>query len=164
MLTVCVVYCPPACVYLHVCVVWQSREGPPVSRPPRPASSQEEKQDHINLLEDAVVPDINNSTQPQVRGQMTPSPAHLNTLTCLYFIYISSPSLISTLILYFTLEVTVVILLLTHAHLTEVSLAFELVRITIFCFCKPVNPLNTVTALVKLVCCAVHCSVMFSSI
>ncbi|XP_016423438.1 myc box-dependent-interacting protein 1-like isoform X1 [Sinocyclocheilus rhinocerous] len=44
----------------------KSREGPPVSRPPRPASSQEVKQDIIiNLLEDAVVPDINNSTQPQ---------------------------------------------------------------------------------------------------
>uniref|UniRef100_A0A671RZT4 Myc box-dependent-interacting protein 1 n=1 Tax=Sinocyclocheilus anshuiensis TaxID=1608454 RepID=A0A671RZT4_9TELE len=53
----------------------KSREGPPVSRPPRPASSQEVKQDNIiNLLEDAVVPNINNSTQPQVRGQMTPSP------------------------------------------------------------------------------------------
>uniref|UniRef100_A0A8C2B2U8 Myc box-dependent-interacting protein 1 n=1 Tax=Cyprinus carpio TaxID=7962 RepID=A0A8C2B2U8_CYPCA len=53
----------------------KSREGPPVSRPPRPASSQEVKQDNIiNLLEDAVVPDINCSTQPQVRGQMTPSP------------------------------------------------------------------------------------------
>ncbi|XP_016328880.1 myc box-dependent-interacting protein 1-like isoform X4 [Sinocyclocheilus anshuiensis] len=44
----------------------KSREGPPVSRPPRPASSQEVKQDNIiNLLEDAVVPNINNSTQPQ---------------------------------------------------------------------------------------------------
>ncbi|KTF95696.1 hypothetical protein cypCar_00010027 [Cyprinus carpio] len=44
----------------------KSREGPPVSRPPRPASSQEVKQDNIiNLLEDAVVPDINCSTQPQ---------------------------------------------------------------------------------------------------
>ncbi|KAF4111874.1 hypothetical protein G5714_006669 [Onychostoma macrolepis] len=44
----------------------KSREGPPVSRPPRPASSQEVKQDNIiNLLEDAVVPDINISTQPQ---------------------------------------------------------------------------------------------------
>uniref|UniRef100_A0A673LEM1 Myc box-dependent-interacting protein 1-like n=1 Tax=Sinocyclocheilus rhinocerous TaxID=307959 RepID=A0A673LEM1_9TELE len=67
-------------VCICMCVlVWQSREGPPVSRPPRPASSQEVKQDIIiNLLEDAVVPDINNSTQPQVRGQMTPS------LPCLY--------------------------------------------------------------------------------
>ncbi|XP_050967948.1 myc box-dependent-interacting protein 1b isoform X2 [Labeo rohita] len=44
----------------------KSREVPPVSRPPRPASSQEVKQDDItNLLEDAVVPDINISTQPQ---------------------------------------------------------------------------------------------------
>uniref|UniRef100_A0A8C1P6Q1 Bridging integrator 1b n=1 Tax=Cyprinus carpio TaxID=7962 RepID=A0A8C1P6Q1_CYPCA len=44
----------------------KSREGPPVSRPPRPASSQEVKQDNIiNLLEDAVVPDINSSIQPQ---------------------------------------------------------------------------------------------------
>uniref|UniRef100_A0A8C1P5K4 Myc box-dependent-interacting protein 1 n=1 Tax=Cyprinus carpio TaxID=7962 RepID=A0A8C1P5K4_CYPCA len=58
-----------------------SREGPPVSRPPRPASSQEVKQDNIiNLLEDAVVPDINSSIQPQVRGQMTPSPAYISTL------------------------------------------------------------------------------------
>ncbi|XP_059427658.1 myc box-dependent-interacting protein 1-like isoform X2 [Carassius carassius] len=44
----------------------KSREGPPVSRPPRPASSQEVNQDNtINPLEDAVVPDINSSTQPQ---------------------------------------------------------------------------------------------------
>uniref|UniRef100_A0A671RZ26 Myc box-dependent-interacting protein 1 n=1 Tax=Sinocyclocheilus anshuiensis TaxID=1608454 RepID=A0A671RZ26_9TELE len=75
------------CIFLLlVCIcmcmlVWQSREGPPVSRPPRPASSQEVKQDNIiNLLEDAVVPNINNSTQPQVRGQMTPSPAYISTL------------------------------------------------------------------------------------
>uniref|UniRef100_A0A8C2DMB8 Myc box-dependent-interacting protein 1 n=1 Tax=Cyprinus carpio TaxID=7962 RepID=A0A8C2DMB8_CYPCA len=79
-----------------------SREGPPVSRPPRPASSQEVKQDNIiNLLEDAVVPDINCSTQPQVRGQMTPSPAYISTLFLASspFLYISSPSLISTFIL-----------------------------------------------------------------
>ncbi|XP_077055789.1 myc box-dependent-interacting protein 1b isoform X8 [Siphateles boraxobius] len=44
----------------------KSREGPPVSRPPRPASPQEVKEDNIiNLFEDAVVPDINISTQPQ---------------------------------------------------------------------------------------------------
>ncbi|XP_067315062.1 myc box-dependent-interacting protein 1b isoform X2 [Pseudorasbora parva] len=44
----------------------KSREGPPVSRPPRPASSQEVKEDNIiNLFEDAVVPDINISTQSQ---------------------------------------------------------------------------------------------------
>ncbi|XP_067230561.1 myc box-dependent-interacting protein 1b isoform X6 [Chanodichthys erythropterus] len=44
----------------------KSREGPPVARPPRPASSQEVKQDNIiNLFEDAVVPDINVSTQPE---------------------------------------------------------------------------------------------------
>ncbi|XP_026112741.1 myc box-dependent-interacting protein 1-like isoform X2 [Carassius auratus] len=44
----------------------KSREGPPVSQPPRPASSQEVNQDNtINPLEDAVVPDINSSTQPQ---------------------------------------------------------------------------------------------------
>ncbi|KAK2888839.1 hypothetical protein QQF64_029158 [Cirrhinus molitorella] len=44
----------------------KSREEPPVSRPPRPTSSQEVKQDDvINLHEDAVVPDINISTQPQ---------------------------------------------------------------------------------------------------
>ncbi|XP_043098470.1 myc box-dependent-interacting protein 1b isoform X2 [Puntigrus tetrazona] len=44
----------------------KSREGPPVSRPPRPTSSQEVKQDNtINMLEDEMVPDINNSTQPQ---------------------------------------------------------------------------------------------------
>uniref|UniRef100_A0A8C1P7J9 Myc box-dependent-interacting protein 1 n=1 Tax=Cyprinus carpio TaxID=7962 RepID=A0A8C1P7J9_CYPCA len=69
-------------VCICMCVlVWQSREGPPVSRPPRPASSQEVKQDNIiNLLEDAVVPDINSSIQPQVRGQMTPSPAYISTL------------------------------------------------------------------------------------
>ncbi|XP_051753628.1 myc box-dependent-interacting protein 1b isoform X3 [Ctenopharyngodon idella] len=44
----------------------KSREGPPVAPPPRPASSQEVKQDNIiNLFEDAVVPDINVSTQPE---------------------------------------------------------------------------------------------------
>ncbi|XP_052414914.1 myc box-dependent-interacting protein 1-like isoform X3 [Carassius gibelio] len=44
----------------------KSREGPPVSQPPRPASSQEVNQDNtINPLEDAVVPDINSSTHPQ---------------------------------------------------------------------------------------------------
>ncbi|XDV36411.1 hypothetical protein PO909_006194 [Leuciscus waleckii] len=59
----------PQCVFLIICMcvlVWQSREGPPVSRPPRPASPQEVKEDNIiNLFEDAVVPDINISTQPQ---------------------------------------------------------------------------------------------------
>uniref|UniRef100_A0A8C2DK22 Myc box-dependent-interacting protein 1 n=1 Tax=Cyprinus carpio TaxID=7962 RepID=A0A8C2DK22_CYPCA len=92
-------------VCICMCVLmWQSREGPPVSRPPRPASSQEVKQDNIiNLLEDAVVPDINCSTQPQVRGQMTPSPAYISTLFLASspFLYISSPSLISTFILCF---------------------------------------------------------------
>ncbi|XP_039545279.1 myc box-dependent-interacting protein 1b isoform X7 [Pimephales promelas] len=44
----------------------KSREGPPVSRPPRPASPQEVKEENIiNLFEDAVVPDTNISTQPQ---------------------------------------------------------------------------------------------------
>ncbi|XP_059416902.1 myc box-dependent-interacting protein 1b isoform X6 [Carassius carassius] len=44
----------------------ESRERPPVSQSPRPTSSQEVKQDNIiNLFEDAVVPDINISTQPQ---------------------------------------------------------------------------------------------------
>uniref|UniRef100_A0A671PMK6 Myc box-dependent-interacting protein 1-like n=1 Tax=Sinocyclocheilus anshuiensis TaxID=1608454 RepID=A0A671PMK6_9TELE len=44
----------------------KSRERPPVSQPPRPASSQEVKQDNIiDLFEDAVVPEINISTQPQ---------------------------------------------------------------------------------------------------
>ncbi|XP_016425667.1 myc box-dependent-interacting protein 1-like [Sinocyclocheilus rhinocerous] len=44
----------------------ESRERPPVSQPPRPASSQEVKQDNIiDLFEDAVVPEINISTQPQ---------------------------------------------------------------------------------------------------
>ncbi|XP_052455057.1 myc box-dependent-interacting protein 1b isoform X6 [Carassius gibelio] len=44
----------------------ESRERPPVSQSPRPASSQEVKQENIiNLFEDAVVPDINISTQPQ---------------------------------------------------------------------------------------------------
>ncbi|XP_056123103.1 myc box-dependent-interacting protein 1b isoform X6 [Rhinichthys klamathensis goyatoka] len=44
----------------------KSREGPPVSQPPRPASPQEVKEENIiNLFEDAVVPDINISTQPQ---------------------------------------------------------------------------------------------------
>uniref|UniRef100_A0A8C1PAF5 Myc box-dependent-interacting protein 1 n=1 Tax=Cyprinus carpio TaxID=7962 RepID=A0A8C1PAF5_CYPCA len=40
-------------VCICMCVlVWQSREGPPVSRPPRPASSQEVKQDNIiNLMD-----------------------------------------------------------------------------------------------------------------
>uniref|UniRef100_A0A9J7XRR8 Bridging integrator 1b n=1 Tax=Cyprinus carpio carpio TaxID=630221 RepID=A0A9J7XRR8_CYPCA len=92
-------------VCICMCVLmWQSREGPPVSRPPRPASSQEVKQDNIiNLLEDAVVPDINCSTQPQVRGQMTPSAAYISTLFLASspFLYISSPSLISTFILCF---------------------------------------------------------------
>ncbi|XP_048056270.1 myc box-dependent-interacting protein 1b isoform X2 [Megalobrama amblycephala] len=44
----------------------KSREGPPVARPPRPASSQEVKEDNIiNLFEDAVVSDINVSTEPE---------------------------------------------------------------------------------------------------
>uniref|UniRef100_A0A8C2B7C6 Myc box-dependent-interacting protein 1 n=1 Tax=Cyprinus carpio TaxID=7962 RepID=A0A8C2B7C6_CYPCA len=40
-------------VCICMCVLmWQSREGPPVSRPPRPASSQEVKQDNIiNLMD-----------------------------------------------------------------------------------------------------------------
>uniref|UniRef100_A0A673JZR4 Myc box-dependent-interacting protein 1-like n=1 Tax=Sinocyclocheilus rhinocerous TaxID=307959 RepID=A0A673JZR4_9TELE len=57
--------CPCVCVCMCV-LVWQSRERPPVSQPPRPASSQEVKQDNIiDLFEDAVVPEINISTQPQ---------------------------------------------------------------------------------------------------
>ncbi|XP_051996787.1 myc box-dependent-interacting protein 1b isoform X1 [Xyrauchen texanus] len=56
----------------------KSREGPPVPRPPRPASSQEVKQDNIiNLFEDALVPDINLTTPSQGfswdSGEMTPS-------------------------------------------------------------------------------------------
>ncbi|XP_073808969.1 myc box-dependent-interacting protein 1b isoform X24 [Danio rerio] len=42
------------------------REVPPVSRPPRPASSQEVKPDKIiNLFEDAEVSDSNTTTQPE---------------------------------------------------------------------------------------------------
>ncbi|XP_051567612.1 myc box-dependent-interacting protein 1-like isoform X2 [Myxocyprinus asiaticus] len=56
----------------------KSREGPPVPRPPRPASSQEVKQDNIiNLFEDALVPDINLTTPSQGASwescEMTPS-------------------------------------------------------------------------------------------
>uniref|UniRef100_A0A8C1KRU4 Bridging integrator 1b n=1 Tax=Cyprinus carpio TaxID=7962 RepID=A0A8C1KRU4_CYPCA len=44
----------------------ESRERPPVSQSPRPASSQEMKQDNIiNLSEDEGVAEINISTQPQ---------------------------------------------------------------------------------------------------
>uniref|UniRef100_A0A8C1SUT4 Myc box-dependent-interacting protein 1 n=1 Tax=Cyprinus carpio TaxID=7962 RepID=A0A8C1SUT4_CYPCA len=44
----------------------KSRERPPVSQSPRPASSQEMKQDNIiNLSEDEGVAEINISTQPQ---------------------------------------------------------------------------------------------------
>ncbi|XP_051563789.1 myc box-dependent-interacting protein 1-like isoform X2 [Myxocyprinus asiaticus] len=44
----------------------KSREEPPVTRPPRPTSSQEVKQDNIiNLFEDALVPDINLTTPSQ---------------------------------------------------------------------------------------------------
>ncbi|XP_067315065.1 myc box-dependent-interacting protein 1b isoform X4 [Pseudorasbora parva] len=58
----------------------KSREGPPVSRPPRPASSQEVKEDNIiNLFEDAVVPDINISTQSQEASWNSWEPGQIPT-------------------------------------------------------------------------------------
>uniref|UniRef100_A0A9J8AH58 Myc box-dependent-interacting protein 1 n=1 Tax=Cyprinus carpio carpio TaxID=630221 RepID=A0A9J8AH58_CYPCA len=81
------------CVFVCICMcvlVWQSpesRERPPVSQSPRPASSQEMKQDNIiNLSEDEGVAEINISTQPQVRGQMTASHAPLSTHTNLFLV------------------------------------------------------------------------------
>uniref|UniRef100_A0A8C2KG67 Myc box-dependent-interacting protein 1 n=1 Tax=Cyprinus carpio TaxID=7962 RepID=A0A8C2KG67_CYPCA len=70
------------CVFVCICMcvlVWQSpesRERPPVSQSPRPASSQEMKQDNIiNLSEDEGVAEINISTQPQASWDSWESPA-----------------------------------------------------------------------------------------